>query len=159
MTIKVGDTLPNVPVKYLGAEGIAATSTEELFSGKKAVMFAVPGAFTPTCSAKHLPGFVEHADAFKAKGVEVIVCMAVNDPFVMKAWNDKDGGDGVFMLPDGNAELTKAIGLEMDGSGVALGLRSQRFAMVLDDMKVSHLAVDGPGNFEVTAAEAVLAVL
>jgi peroxiredoxin len=124
--------------------------------GKKVVLFAVPGAFTPTCSVKHLPGFVQQTDAFKAKGYDV-VCLAVNDPFVMQAWGRANNVNGkVFMLPDGNAAFTKALGLEMDGSGFGLGTRSQRFAMVVEDGVVRKLAVEAPGAFEVSSADAVM---
>ena len=160
MTIKVGDRFPSVTLKYLGKEGMAEVKTDELLAGKTVALFAVPGAFTPTCSAKHLPSFTNNAEALKAKGVDQIVCLAVNDPFVMKAWADKNEvGDAVFMLPDGNATLTKALGLEMDGSGYGLGTRSQRFALVAKDGVVTHLAVEKPGAFEVSSGEAILAAL
>jgi peroxiredoxin len=160
MTIKVGDRIPSVTLKYLGKEGMAEIKTDDLFKGKTVALFAVPGAFTPTCSAKHLPSFTGNAEALKAKGVDQIVCLSVNDPFVMKAWADKNEcGDSVFMLPDGNATLTKALGLEMDGSGYGLGTRSQRFALVAKDGVVTHLAVEKPGAFEVSSGEAILAAL
>ncbi|MDR6290588.1 peroxiredoxin [Inquilinus ginsengisoli] len=161
MTIKVGDRIPSVTLKHLGKEGMAEVKTEDLFKGKTVALFAVPGAFTPTCSAKHLPSFTNNAEALKAKGVDQIVCLSVNDPFVMKAWADKSevSGDTVFMLPDGNATLTKALGLEMDGSGYGLGTRSQRFALVAKDGVITHLAVEKPGAFEVSSGEAVLAAL
>ena len=160
MTIKVGDTLPSMKLMAAGADGPKEVSTESLFKGKKAVLFATPGAFTPTCSARHLPGFVQNAEAFHAHGVAEIVCMAVNDPFVMGAWAKEQGAYGkVVMLADGSAALTKAMGLELDLVARGLGVRSQRFAMVLDDMKVTHLAVEAPGDFDVSRAEAVLAVL
>ena len=160
MTIKVGDTLPSMKLMTAGPNGPTEMSTEALFKGKKAVLFATPGAFTPTCSAKHLPGFIQNAEALRAKGMEEIVCMAVNDPFVMGAWAKDQGADGkVVMLADGSAALTKAMGLELDLVARGLGVRSQRFAMVLDDMKVTHLAVEAPGDFDVSRAEAVLAAL
>ena len=160
MTIKVGDMLPSIKLMTAGPDGPAEISTEALFKGKKAVLFATPGAFTPTCSAKHLPGFIQNAEALRAKGVQEIVCMAVNDPFVMGAWAKDQGADGkVVMLADGSAALTKAMGLELDLVARGLGVRSQRFAMVLDDMKVTHLAVEAPGDFDVSRAEAVLAAL
>ncbi|MGO4124852.1 peroxiredoxin [Inquilinus sp. YAF38] len=160
MTIKVGDRIPSVTLKYLGKEGMAEITTDDLLKGKTVALFAVPGAFTPTCSAKHLPSFTGNAEALKAKGVDQIVCLSVNDPFVMKAWADKNEcGDSVFMLPDGNATLTKALGLEMDGSGYGLGTRSQRFALVAKDGVVTHLAVEKPGAFEVSSGEAILAAL
>ncbi|WP_026869047.1 peroxiredoxin [Inquilinus limosus] len=160
MTIKVGDRIPSVTLKYLGKEGMAEIKTDDLFKGKTVALFAVPGAFTPTCSAKHLPSFTGNAEALKAKGVDQIVCLAVNDPFVMKAWADRNEvGETVFMLPDGNATLTKALGLEMDGSGYGLGTRSQRFALIAKDGVVTHLAVEKPGAFEVSSGEAILAAL
>jgi peroxiredoxin len=160
MTIKVGDTLPSMKLMIAGAEGPKEVSTDTLFKGKKVVLFATPGAFTPTCSAKHLPGYVQNADAFRARGVDTIVCMAVNDPFVMGAWAKDQGTDGkVVMLADGSGALTKAMGLELDLVARGLGMRSQRFAMVVEDMKVTHLAIEAPGDFEVSKAESVLAVL
>lgn len=160
MTIQVGDSIPSVTLKRLGPSGMEEITTDSIFHGKTVVVFAVPGAFTPTCSAKHLPGFVEQADAIKAKGVDTIVCLAVNDPFVMKAWGEHGGvGDTVLMLPDGNGALTRALGLEMDGSAYGLGQRSQRFAMVVKDGKVTKLAVEPPGAFGVSSAAAVLAEL
>ena len=160
MTIKVGDRIPSVTLKYLGKEGMAEVKTDELLAGKTVALFAVPGAFTPTCSAKHLPSFVNNAEALKAKGVDTIACLAVNDPFVMKAWADRNEvGETVFMLPDGNATLTKALGLEMDGSGYGLGTRSQRFALIAKDGVVTHLGVEKPGAFEVSSGEAILAAL
>lgn len=156
MTIKVGDKFPSVTLKHLTSNGMQEISTDDLFKGKKAVLFAVPGAFTPTCSAKHLPGFVNRADEFKAKGYE-IVCMAVNDPFVMDAWaKSSDVGDKITMLPDGNGTLTKALGLEMDGTGYNLGHRSKRFAMVVEDGIVRSVSVEEPGAFAVSSADAVL---
>jgi peroxiredoxin len=135
-------------------------TTDELFGGKKVVLFAVPGAFTPTCSNQHLPGYVENADALKAKGVDEIICLSVNDAFVMGAWGEDRGtGDKVRMIADGNGDLTKALGLEMDGSGIGFGLRCQRFAAIIDDGTVTKLAVEAPGKFEVSAADAILAAL
>ena len=160
MTIQVGDRIPSASFRIKTAEGIQEITSDELFKGKKVVLFSVPGAFTPTCSAKHLPGFVQHAGDFKAKGVDTIACMAVNDAFVMDAWGrDQQVGDKVVMLADGNADFAKAIGLELDASGVGLGIRSQRFAMVVDDGVVKGLHVEQPGAFEVSSAEAVLATL
>ena len=160
MTIKVGDTIPVMKLMMGTAEGPKEVSTETLFKGKKAVLFAVPGAFTPTCSAKHLPGYVQNIEAFHAKGVSEVVCMAVNDPFVMGAWGKDQGVDGkIVMLADGSAALTKALGLELDLTGRGLGIRSQRFAMIVDDMAVTHLAIEAPGDFDVSRAESVLAAL
>jgi len=157
MTIKVGDSLPSLKLMTATAEGPREVSTDELFKGKKVVLFAVPGAFTPTCSAKHLPGFLSNHDALKAKGVDAIVATAVNDAFVMGAWaKDQNVGDKVTMLADGSAQLTKALGLELDLTQRGLGIRSQRYAMIVEDGKVTHLAVEAPGGFEVSKAEAVL---
>jgi peroxiredoxin len=143
-------------LKRIGPEGMEDVSTDALFQGK-VVLFAVPGAFTPTCSMKHLPGFIEKADEFSAKGVSRVVCLAVNDPFVMKAWSDHNKADGkVEMLPDGNAAFTKALGLELDASGFGLGIRSQRFAFYAEDGIVKDLEVEKPGAFEVSSAEAML---
>jgi peroxiredoxin len=159
MTIKVGERVPSVTLKTMGEKGPESITTDDIFAGKKVVLFAVPGAFTPTCSAAHLPGYVVNADKIKAKGVTTIVCMSVNDAFVMGAWGKAQNADELLMLADGNAELTKALGLTLDGSGFGLGLRSQRFAMVVDDGVVTHLAVEpGPG-LDVSAAEKILAVL
>jgi len=160
MTIHVGDSVPAVTVTQATAEGPKEVAIAELFAGKTVVLFGVPGAFTPTCSAKHLPSFVQHAAALKAKGVDLIACMAVNDAFVMGAWG-KDQGitDEVTMLADGSAMLTKALGVELDLTARGLGLRCQRFALVAKDGKVTHVAVEAAGAFEVSKAEAVLAVL
>lgn len=158
--IKVGDKLPVMKLMMAGAEGPTETSTEMLFKGKKVVMFAVPGAFTPTCSAKHVPGFLQHHAAITAKGVDSLVCMAVNDPFVMGAWAKDQGTDGkVVMLADGSAAFTKAMGLELDLTARGLGIRCQRFAMLVEDMNVTRLAIEAPGDFDVSRAEAVLAAL
>ena len=140
--------------------GPGAMSTDELFAGKKVVLVSVPGAFTPTCSASHLPGFVKQADALLAKGVDSIACMSVNDVFVMHAWGaDQNVGDKVIMLADGNGEYAKALELEMDGTEFGMGTRAQRFAMIVDDGTATHVAVEAPGQFEVSKAESVLANL
>ena len=158
--IKVGDQIPSMTLTKATAEGPKPVTTDEIFKGRKVVMFAVPGAFTPTCSAKHLPGFVQNIDALKAKGVAEIVCMAVNDAFVMGAWGkDQAVGENITMLADGSGAFTKAMGLELDLVARGLGVRSQRFAMVVKDGKVSHLAVEAAGGFDVSRAEAVLAAL
>jgi len=158
--IRVGDRVPEVSLKLAGEGGIKDITTGELFGGKKVVLFAVPGAFTPTCSAKHLPGFVEKADAIRAKGVDSIVCLSVNDAFVMGAWGEsKNAGGKVLMVADGNGDFTRAVGLEMDGSGFGMGKRSQRYAMVVDDGVVKALHVEKPMKFEVSSAEAILAAL
>lgn len=155
--IKVGDKIPSMTLKRIGQSGMEEVTTDALFKGK-VVLFAVPGAFTPTCSMKHLPGYVQQAEAFKGKGIDRVVCLAVNDPFVMKAWGDQNNVDGkVVMLPDGNGALTKALGLEMDGSGFGLGSRSQRFAFYAENGVVKDLQVEKPGAFEVSSAEAMLA--
>ena len=157
MTIKVGDKIPSMKLMQATAEGPKETSTDEIFGGKKVVMFAVPGAFTPTCSAKHLPGFVQHAEEFKAKGVDTVACIAVNDAFVMGAWGNDQGTEGkVDMLADGAAAFAKAIGLELDLNGRGMGWRSQRYALVAQDGVVTHLGVEAPGGFEVSKAEAIL---
>ena len=140
--------------------GPGAMSTDELFAGKKVVLVSVPGAFTPTCSASHLPGFVKQADDLLAKGVDSIACMSVNDVFVMHAWGaDQNVGDKIIMLADGNGEYAKALELEMDGTAFGMGTRAQRFAMIVDDGTVTHVAVEAPGQFEVSKAESVLANL
>jgi glutaredoxin/glutathione-dependent peroxiredoxin len=160
MAVKVGDSIPSMKLMMGTAEGPKEVSTDDLFKGKKVVMFAVPGAFTPTCSAKHLPGFVQNIDAIKAKGVDNIICVAVNDAFVMGAWGKEQGtGDKVIMLADGSAALTKALGLELDLTARGLGIRSQRYALVANDGKVTHLAVEAPGGFEVSKAESIIAAL
>ena len=158
MTIKVGDQIPSMKLMMATPDGPKETSTDEIFKGKKVVLFAVPGAFTPTCSAKHLPGFVQNADALKAKGADTIACIAVNDAFVMGAWGKDQSCDGkVVMLADGSAAFTKALGLELDLVGRGMGVRSQRYALVADNGKVTHLAVEQPGGFEVSKAESILA--
>jgi peroxiredoxin len=156
--IKVGDKVPSATLRTMGPEGPKAVTTEELFApGKKVVVFALPGAFTPTCSAKHVPGFVAEADKFKAKGVDAIACISVNDAFVMGAWGkDQKSGDKVMMLGDGAAEFTNAVGLSMDLTKNGMGVRSQRYAMIVKDGKVDQLFVEKPGAFEVSAAENVL---
>jgi peroxiredoxin (alkyl hydroperoxide reductase subunit C) len=160
MTIKVGDKIPSMKLMLATSEGPREVTTEELFGGKTVVLFGVPGAFTPTCSAKHLPGFIEQEGAIRVKGVDSIVCMAVNDVFVMKAWGESQGAGGkVAMLADGSADFTRALGLEFDLTARGLGMRCQRFALVSKDGKVTHLAVEAPGAFEVSSAEAVLAAL
>lgn len=156
MSIQVGDKIPSLNLKVLGEKGPEDISTDSIFSGKKVVMFAVPGAFTPGCSVTHLPGYVVNADTIKAKGVDTIACLAVNDAFVMDAWGKASNAEELLMLADGNAEFTKAVGLEMDGSGFGMGLRSQRYAMIVDDGKISHLAVEPAGGVDVSAAEKIL---
>lgn len=155
MTITIGSKIPSATFKQLTENGMQDVTTDSIFGGKKVVMFAVPGAFTPTCSAKHLPGFVTRLPEFKSKGIEV-VCLAVNDPFVMKAWQEAAKADGITMLPDGNGTFTKALGLEMDGTGYGLGIRSQRFAMLVEDSVVKSLEIEKPGALEVSTAECMV---
>ena len=158
--IKTGDMLPSMKLSEATPDGPREITTDDIFRGKKVVLFAVPGAFTPTCSAKHLPGFIEHAKAFSAKGVDTIVCMAVNDAFVLGAWARSQGiASEIVMVADGSAVFTKALGLELDLVARGLGVRSQRFALIADDMRVTYLAVEKPGDFDVSRAEAVLAQL
>ena len=159
MSIQEGDKLPDATLHVMRGGRPTAVSTADLFGGKKVVLFAVPGAFTPTCSEEHLPGFVVNADKIKDTGVDSIVCVAVNDPFVMDAWGADRNADELVMAGDGNGDFTKAIGLEMDGTGFGLGTRSQRYAMVVDDGVVTKLAVEAPGAFEVSRAEAILEAL
>lgn len=157
MTIQVGDKIPAATLFEIGDNGLGTVSTDELFAGKTVVLFNVPGAFTPTCSAKHLPGFIEKAEELKAKGVDAIIGMAVNDPFVMKAWGKDAGvGDKVRLVSDGNCDLTKKLGLEMDASKAGLGTRCQRFSLIAKDGVVTHLNVEQPGAFEVSTAEYAL---
>ena len=158
--IKVGDAIPSMKLMRATADGPKEVSTEDLFKGKKVVLFAVPGAFTPTCSAKHLPGFVEHAAAIKAKGVDAIICLSVNDAFVMGAWGKSAGvTDDITMVADGSAALTKAMGLELDLVARGMGVRSQRFALIAVDGKVTTLNIEAPGDFQVSSAEAIIAAL
>ncbi|WP_374654495.1 peroxiredoxin [Dongia sp.] len=160
MTIKVGDKIPSVSLKTMDKDGMQTLSTDDIFKGKKVVLFALPGAFTPTCSAKHLPGFVNNAAALKGKGVDTIACLSVNDAFVMDAWGKvQNAGDKVLMLADGNADFSKAVGLTMDGTGYGMGLRASRYAMVVDDGVVKALNVEAPGAFEVSSAEAIMKAL
>jgi peroxiredoxin len=158
MTIQVGDKIPEGMFTVMGAEGPTGLSTADLFAGKKVVLFAVPGAFTPTCSAAHLPGFVVHVDEIKAKGVDTVACMSVNDVFVMHAWGQSGNAEHIQMLADGNGTFTEALGLVLDGSGFGMGARSKRFAMVVDDGVVTLLNVD-EAALEASSAEAILAAL
>ena len=160
MTIKVGDSIPSMTLMAATPDGPMETTTEEVFHGKTVVLFGVPGAFTPTCTVKHLPGFVENEAAFAAKGVDLVACMAVNDAFVLQAWaKDQQVGDAVQMLADGSGTLTRAMGLEMDATAYGMGPRCQRFALVAKDGKVVHIAVEQPGQLDVSRAESVLAAL
>jgi peroxiredoxin len=158
MSIAKGDRLPEANFRIMTEEGINTLTTKDIFSGKKVVLFAVPGAFTPTCHLKHLPGFIESADHFKKEGIDTVACVAVNDPFVMAAWEEKAGAKGkVLFLSDGNAEFTKKIGVDFDGSGVGLGTRSKRYAMFVDDGVVKVLDVeDSPGVCDVSDASHLL---
>jgi glutaredoxin/glutathione-dependent peroxiredoxin len=160
MTIKTGDRLPAGKFKTATADGLKDLSTAELFDGKTVVFFAVPGAFTPTCDAKHLPGYIEQADALRAKGVDTIACMSVNDVFVMKAWGKSAGADGkVLMLADGNGDYARALGLELDATGFGMGKRSQRFALVVKNGVATQVNVEAGGDFKVSAADYVLGQL
>ena len=157
MTINVGDTVPAVKLKRLGAEGLEDVDTGEFFQGRKVVLFSVPGAFTPTCSKEHLPGFVNNAADIKSKGVDEIVCLSVNDPFVMKAWSDEQGAEGkVSMLPDWDGTFTKAMGLDQDISGAGLGLRGKRFSMTVDNGVVKSLDIEDGKGVTVSGASACL---
>ena len=160
MTIKVGDKLPEATFTAMTAEGPRPMTTAEVFGGKKVALFAVPGAFTPTCSAKHLPGFVNNFDALKKKGIDRVVCVSVNDVFVMSAWGkDQKVGDEVLMLADGNGAFAKAIGLELDAKGFGMGTRSQRYSMIVDNGIVKQLNVEAGGEFKVSSAEHMLGQL
>jgi len=159
MTISVGDTLPDVTLVKATAEGPQQVKASEYFAGKKVALFSVPGAFTPTCSAKHLPGFVEKAGDLKAKGVDEIVGTAVNDAFVMSAWNTAAGSDAITMLADGNGDFVEALGLTIDASGFGMGKRGQRFSMVINDGVVEQINVEDPGDFKVSSAEHMLGQL
>jgi peroxiredoxin len=157
MSIKVGDKMPKGQFTRMGANGPEPVSTDDLFRGKKVVLFSVPGAFTPTCSAKHLPGYIRNADALKAKGVDTIACMAVNDVFVMSAWGESSkAGNKVAMLADGNGEYAKALELELDASKFGMGTRGKRFSVIVDDGVVSQINVEPPGEFSVSSAETAL---
>ena len=159
MSIQIGDRIPSALLSQMSEEGPQAIMTDNYFAGRKVVLFSVPGAFTPTCSAYHLPGFVEHVDDFYKKGIDAIACMAVNDVFVMHAWGESANAQNVDMLADGNAEFTEALGLALDGFAFGMGKRSQRFALVAEDGVVTQLMVEAPGEFRVSSAESVLTSL
>ena len=160
MTISAGEKMPSGAFGTMTDAGPGAISTDELFAGKKVILVSVPGAFTPTCSMNHLPGYVDHIDALKAKDVDTVACMAVNDVFVMDAWGkDRGVGGNVLMLADGNGEYAQALGHEMDASAFGMGMRGQRFAIIVDDGVATHVAIEAPGQFEVSKAEAVLEAL
>ena len=153
MSIQVGDPLPDVPLTVATADGPKQTRSGEFFKGKRVALFAVPGAFTPTCSARHLPSYVDKAEELKGRGIDEIACISVNDPFVMAAWGDRDGSEDITMLADGNGEFAQAIGLTMDGSKFGLGQRSQRYSMIVDDGIVEQLNVEAPGEYRASSAE------
>ena len=159
MTISKGDKLPDVALVKATEEGPDKVQAADFFAGRKVALFAVPGAFTPTCSAKHLPGYVEKAGDLKSKGVDEIACVSVNDPFVMSAWNKADGSNDITMLADGNGEFAQAVGLDADMSGYGMGKRSQRYSMIVDDGVVTEVNVEGPGEFKVSSAEHMLGQL
>ena len=156
MTIQVGDRLPDVPLSIATAEGPQPTSSGDFFRGKKVALFAVPGAFTPTCSARHLPSYVEKAGELKGQGIDEIACIAVNDPFVMAAWNKSDGSEDITMLSDGNGAFAEATGLTMDASKFGMGQRSQRYSMIVNDGTVEQLNVEEPGEYRASSAENLL---
>lgn len=156
MTIQIGDRIPDSTLMTMTDGKPTPLTTADLFGGKKVVLFSVPGAFTPTCSVKHLPGFVDHVEEILGKGVDTLACMAVNDVFVMNAWGKSANADKIVMLADGNGEFARSLGLEMDASGFGMGERSQRFALIADDGVVSHLFIEAPGEYRVSAAEHVL---
>ena len=160
MTIKVGDKVPSVTLRYVSPDGVQAVTTDDFFRGKKVALFGVPGAYTRTCSERHLPGYVSHADELKAKGVDTIACIAVNDQFVMDAWGKERGETGkVVMLGDGSGDFVRAIGLELERIKEGMGIRTQRYSMLVDDGVVKALNVEQPGQFEVSSAEAMLKAL
>ena len=156
MTIKEGDKIPACTLKTMGDKGPRDITTDEIFAGKKVVLFAVPGAFTPGCTVTHLPGFVVHADSIKAKGVDTIACLSVNDAWVMDAWGKSQNAEHLLMLADGNAELTAALGLELDASGFGLGQRSQRYALIADNGVVTTLNVEPGAGIDVSSADSIL---
>ena len=159
MSIKAGDKIPSCTLKIMGEKGPTDISTDEIFNGKKVLLFAVPGAFTPGCSVTHLPGYVVNADKIKAKGVDTIACMSVNDAFVMGAWGKAQNADELLMLADGNGDFTASLGLELDGRGIGLGTLSQRFAMIVDDGTITHLIVEPGAGVDVSSAETMMALL
>jgi peroxiredoxin len=156
MAINVGDKLPNVPLTVATPDGPEQTTTTDFFGGRRVALFAVPGAYTPTCSARHLPSYVEKASELKAKGVDEIACISVNDPFVMSAWNKSDGSQDITMLADGNGAFAEAVGLSMDASKFGMGKRSQRYSMLVNDGVVEQLNVEAPGEYRASSAETLL---
>lgn len=159
MGVQVGDSIPEATMNIMGDKGPQQITTADIFSGKKVVLFAVPGAFTPTCSAAHLPGYVANADKIKAAGVDAIVCVSVNDAFVMDAWSKGQNAEEIMMVGDGNGDFTKAMGTVLDGSGFGLGARSSRYSLIAEDGKITALNLEQGGAFEVSSAEAILAAL
>ena len=156
MTIQKGDRLPDVPLTIASAEGPKPTTSSEYFAGKRVALFAVPGAFTPTCSARHLPSYVEKASELKGKGIDEIACISVNDPFVMAAWGQRDGSEDITMLADGNSAFSDAVGLSFDGSKFGMGHRSQRYSMLVNDGVVEQLNIEQPGEYRASSAEYML---
>ena len=156
MAIQVGDTIPDVPLTIATSDGPQPTTSGEYFKGKRVALFAVPGAFTPTCSARHLPSYVDKAGEIKARGVDEIACVSVNDPFVMAAWGERDGSGDISMLADGNGQFAEAVGLEMDASGFGMGKRSQRYSMLVNDGVVEQVNVEAPGEYRASSAEHLL---
>jgi len=156
VTIQIGDRIPDAQLTIASPDGPEAVSSADFFAGKKVALFAVPGAFTPTCSARHLPSYVEKAGELKAKGVDEIACISVNDPFVMSAWNERDGSADITMLADGNGAFTEALGLSFDGSKFGMGKRSQRYSMVVNDGTVEQVNIEAPGDYRVSGAEPML---
>jgi peroxiredoxin len=159
MTVQVGDKIPQAPLTIATADGPQPTNAADYFAGKRVALFAVPGAFTPTCSARHLPSFVDKAGELKAKGVDEIACVSVNDPFVMAAWGERDGSSDITMLADGNGAFSEALGLEFDGSKFGMGKRSQRYSMLVNDGVIEQLNVEAPGEYAVSGAETILSQL
>ncbi len=160
MSIKIGDKIPYISLSIMTDEGVKEITTDEIFTGKKVVLFALPGAFTPTCSATHLPGYVVHHDAIRAKGVDCIACLSVNDAFVMGAWGEAQNVENnILMLADGSASLTQAMGFDLDLTAANFGVRSQRYALIAEDGAVTHLNVESANQFEVSDAETILALL
>lgn len=159
MGVQVGDSIPEATMNIMGDKGPQEITTADIFTGKKVVLFAVPGAFTPTCSAAHLPGYVANADKMKAAGVDAIVCVSVNDAFVMDAWSKVQNAEEIMMVGDGNGDFTKAMGTVLDGSGFGLGTRSTRYSLIAEDGKITALNLEQGGAFEVSSAEAILAAL
>ena len=156
MTIQVGDPLPEVPLTIAAADGPKPTTSGEFFKAKRVALFAVPGAFTPTCSARHLPSYVDKAQELKDSGIDEIACISVNDPFVMAAWGDRDGSKDITMIADGNGQFAKAVGLAFDGSKFGMGERSQRYSMIVNDGVVEQLNVEAPGEYRASSAEYML---